>query len=182
MTLDIDSQKIFEVSGMYNPGTYATEKAFLNDKLKRKKRYENVIYLPVCYQNHWYSVGKRNFNYSKNLKWTRDLLWGIYDKYTVTTCAIDIAVYMGFQEIYLIGVDCNYTGTTTHFISPGSNYGKMTTDMALSAQEAMKQGYQFIADNMNKYGIKVYNATRGGMLEVFERKNFDELFCNSDVE
>ena len=25
-------------------------------------------------------------------------------------------------------------------------------------------------------GIKIYNATRGGMLEVFERVNFDDLF------
>lgn len=26
------------------------------------------------------------------------------------------------------------------------------------------------------HGIKIYNATRGGKLEVFERVNFDKLF------
>jgi len=26
------------------------------------------------------------------------------------------------------------------------------------------------------HGIKIYNATRGGKLEVFERVNFDDLF------
>lgn len=26
------------------------------------------------------------------------------------------------------------------------------------------------------HGIKIYNATRGGKLEVFERVNFDALF------
>jgi hypothetical protein len=32
------------------------------------------------------------------------------------------------------------------------------------------------ADNKE---IKIYNATRGGHLEEFERINFDDIFCNS---
>lgn len=175
ITLDPDSQKSFEANGEFLPGKYATEKAFLNDVVRRQKKYDNVIYLPVCYQNHWYSIGKENFPYDKNLKWTNDLLWGIYDKYTVTISAIDIAVYMGFGEIYLLGVDCNYTGTTTYFINPGEDYEKKTANMALATQIAMTKGYEFVANNMKKHGVMVYNATRGGMLEVFERRDFDEL-------
>ena len=36
--------------------------------------------------------------------------------------------------------------------------------------------YEVAKENAEKKGIKIYNATRGGKLEVFERVDFDSLF------
>ena len=36
--------------------------------------------------------------------------------------------------------------------------------------------YVAIKEQCEKRGIKVYNATRGGKLEVFQRVDFDDLF------
>lgn len=38
--------------------------------------------------------------------------------------------------------------------------------------------YQKIKKYADKKGIKIYNATRGGYLEIFERVNFDTLFSD----
>lgn len=38
------------------------------------------------------------------------------------------------------------------------------------------EAHQSIKYYAETHGIKIYNATRGGMLEIFERVEFDKLF------
>ena len=42
--------------------------------------------------------------------------------------------------------------------------------------EKSTRTYIAMKQHCDKRGVKVYNATRGGKLEVFPRINFDELF------
>lgn len=117
----------------------------------------------------------------------------IYDGGTVTYVSIQCAVYLGFREIILLGVDHSFAreerkdGTVeinnmnkNHFTNYqtedfwGNNKSDEETvifpvDFATMAFETAKQ----YAD---AHGIKILNATRGGKLEVFARVNFDSLF------
>jgi hypothetical protein len=101
----------------------------------------------------------------------------VYDGYSITYSLIQIAVYMGFTEIYLIGVDCNYKkGEKNHFAESGfidkneeKNHDKMTT------------GYIVAKDYADSHNIKIVNCTRGGMLEVFERKNLEDVLVNKGI-
>lgn len=98
----------------------------------------------------------------------------VYDGYSITYSLIQIAVYMGFKEIYLLGVDCSYKrGAKNHIVESGNddkneekNYEKMTT--------AYKVAKQYTDD----HNIKIVNCTRGGMLEVFTRKSLEEVISN----
>jgi len=106
------------------------------------------------------------------------LHWGA----TVTYDCLQLAAYMGFEEIYLLGVDFNYSRLTNnngeiiennvvnHF-SPlyGMNVFAGNVDI-------MRAAYETARDYAVQHGIKIYNATRGGKLEVFERVDFDHLF------
>jgi hypothetical protein len=93
----------------------------------------------------------------------------VYDGFTITYSMIQIAVYMGFREIYLLGVDCNYTKI-------GNNYIKdYITQTDFNAGFLMSESYKVAKEYADRNGIKIYNASRGGKLEVFERVNFDEL-------
>ena len=38
------------------------------------------------------------------------------------------------------------------------------------------EGYMCAKEYAERHEIKIYNATRGGKLEVFERVDFDSLF------
>ena len=105
--------------------------------------------------------------------------------YTVTFTAIQFAIYMGFKEIYLIGMDFNFS-------TKREKSGKITKDDSVQDHFYAKK-YQatvpFFYDNnlyaynvareyAEKHGIRILNATRGGKLEVFERVNMDELIAN----
>ncbi len=153
---------------------------FLNDMIKRSG--ENIIPTPINYLDHWFNYGNAKYNYRKNLKFSKDPLYGLYDKYTTTISIIETAIYMGFKEIYLLGVDCNYAGKNLHFRNTEYDQKDWAPNKNLDVAEIQRQsniiGYEFIKEEAEKRGIKIYNSTRGGQLEVFERVDFDSINFN----
>lgn len=101
----------------------------------------------------------------------------VYDGYSITYSMLQIAVYMGFSEIYLLGCDCSYdvSSEKQHFVESGY-YDKIADTVG----ERMIYAYTVAKEwlDKNRPDVKVFNATRGGMLEVFPRKTLDELFYN----
>lgn len=107
---------------------------------------------------------------------------------TVTFTCMQLAVYMGFSRIYLLGVDHNYQVTI-------DLDGNVVTDP--NAKDYFCEGYDSdikenvihdMGQNTRAYlGAKgylaahresdsvIYNATRGGKLEVFPRADFDQV-------
>lgn len=104
---------------------------------------------------------------------------------TVTFTCIDIAAYMGFSEIYLIGVDHNYQVTinedgNTVVDENAKDYfcNDYDSDIKNVVVHDMRQNtiaYRKAKQYCDEHGIHVYNATRGGKLEVFDRVDFDTL-------
>jgi hypothetical protein len=129
-----------------------------------------------------YQINQNNFS--------NNLIEGIYGGDTITYENIQIALNLGYNPIYLIGCDHYYpgeielesnvvihTGEKTHFIdgyrtkglkSNKADIGKMNTAYTIARQ---------FADSKN---VHIYNLTRGGHLEVFVRKNIDEVLQNFD--
>lgn len=100
------------------------------------------------------------------------------DKYlcdgpTVIFSVIQLAIYMGFTEICLLGTDCNYNGA--------KQYSELTSyqnvPVPYDSQEQFFAGYRAVKREIEnkKLNVSIYNATRGGMLEIFERKKLEEL-------
>lgn len=106
-----------------------------------------------------------------------DLVYGVYSKGTVTYSCIQLAVYMGFREIYLLGVDFNfsknYKDKSNHFVPTYYNENSQT---GIFLKDESIESYEAAREYADAHGIRIYNATRGGKLEVFERRNFDDLF------
>ncbi len=98
----------------------------------------------------------------------------VYSGGTVTYSAMQIAVYLGFKEIYLLGVDCG----NNHFYKDGKEEAcdKDAWDPRNFNVSYWLAAYRIAKDYADSHGIKIYNATRGGALEVFERVDFDSLF------
>lgn len=96
--------------------------------------------------------------------------------HTVIYVALQLAIYMGFKEIYLLGVDCSYTSTfengkkgTNYFYEAKNNQvvEKDATNMFLAFESAKRCAQE--------YGVKIFNATRGGCLETFERVDLEKI-------
>ncbi len=113
----------------------------------------------------------------KKYKFSEDITSGTYGGGSVLYDCIQIAVYMGFKRLYILGADHSYknnqSDVSNHFhkdyYARQSNPNKYCPD---------KVEYAFMSAKRyaDAHGIKIYNATRGGKLEIFERVDFDSLF------
>ena len=113
-----------------------------------------------------------------DLKYSCNLVKGIYDEYDVTISAIQIAQFMGFSEVYLLGVDCSYMRAEKYSIDAENTMANLYSEDYYSYMERQKQkAFRFIKNVIeDEYkDFHVYNATRGGNLDCFERVDIDEL-------
>ena len=95
----------------------------------------------------------------------------IYDGYSVTYSMLQLAVYMGFSDIYLLGTDCSYNKNShNYFIDSGWKDKNATT-----VGERMIYGFSVAKKYAEKHGVHIFNATRGGMLDAFDRVDLDEV-------
>lgn len=116
------------------------------------------------------------WNRSVDFRWTKfnsDIDKGMYAFGTVTNIAIAIAMYMGYKEVYLIGCDCS--NLNKHVVNDVSDAEKSDEKAAEIAAIQIK-GYRNMRRIAEDNCIKIYNSTRGGALEEFERVDFDTLF------
>lgn len=118
-------------------------------------------------------------------KFSEDFSKGLYRGYTVTYCSLQLAAYLGAKEIYILGVDHNYSddpvAEENHFIKDyfteeEKEKHRETYKSVMSGIHSATKAYKAAEIYSRKHGFRIYNATRGGKLEVFERVDFDDLF------
>jgi hypothetical protein len=98
----------------------------------------------------------------------------LYDGTTCVHSIIQLACFMGFSEVYLLGVDCGSATKADHaeaFDEAGQGFflGGGGIDMI--------ENFRSLRDDMERKGVpmRVYNATRGGYLDVFPRVDLLEV-------
>ena len=155
-----------------------THKIFPSDLSQVLKQDSYTLYVNFIRQYKGFPKFSKNFYDA--------VFWGG----TVTMFNLQLAYYLGSREIYLLGVDHSYLNPQkgdqvsgniiksnnpdkNHFhpqyFGPGFRYHDPKVDRMEAAYEEAKR---FI----ERSGGKIYNATRGGQLEVFPRVDFDSLF------
>ena len=140
-----------------------------------KKKFstpEKYVYFHISGAYHLYEMiyGPKYF-----AKYSDDCYKTVYDGYTITYSIMQLAMYMGFDELYLIGADCSYLGKKEHFIEtghhdPGVQY----------AAERMFTSYGVAKEYAEAHGVKIFNATRGGCLELFPRVKLEDVLLNNE--
>lgn len=172
---------------------------------KAKKLSSDVSWFFTSITNNGFDYREKigNMRFIQTLNWSingekepffaNDITNGICVSGTVTYLALQIAVFMGYKEIYLLGIDFSFSTERTRDGKIKVNDIKNHFDLAESAEVDRENkkvnGYAYIADvdiqkmefqkakeYADSHGIKIYNATRGGKLEVFDRVDFDSLF------
>ncbi len=136
---------------------------------KRFPLWKSAIPFHSKYHKHYLCYGKDlKTGFSKNAS-----LY-VHDGYTILYSLLQIAVYIGYTEIYLIGADCNYDQKVQHSSACTNDVVTQGINRTLSGP-AMIASYQVAKKYADSHNIKIYNATRGGMLEVFPRVNLDDI-------
>ncbi|PGS52651.1 hypothetical protein COC46_09345 [Bacillus sp. AFS041924] len=144
---------------------YDIKYKFISNVISKQKNVsEGYFVFPLNLLNHM------TFHKNYKTKFSDDVSKVVYDGYSITYSMLQLAVYMGFSEIYLLGVDCNYSLTSPqHFKDYG--YKETSSEAVIRMISAYKEAKKYAERNQ----VKIYNATRGGMLEVFERVNLDVI-------
>lgn len=167
-----------------------------NMLLKYAEEIENLD-LPIKFVPGYM---KENFNNKKGLaffynyvrrlfdgteaEFSYDVAEQTYEGGTVTYLCMQLAVYMGFKEIYLLGNDFTYSVEKTDdgiHMNPVQDY---FSDKYITSGEKRffpridlcQKGFEKALEESKTHNFKIFNATRGGKLEIFERVDFDSLF------
>lgn len=153
-------------------GRFSQRDAFFHYRVTPMTKQENMHKVLIHYGNH-----RKKSIANGRMKITYDPSVCIYDCFTVTNMAINLAIYMGFKKIYIIGADATYKLEKTHFIEGEWEliHKKAQKGLDIAVKRSMI-GYLRMKEFARKRKVEVYNATRGGMLEIFPRANLDELF------
>ncbi len=146
------------------------------------KKYDNIQYMRLYYEEDNCGLPKFSADCDKLINLSC----------TVTYSMLQMAVYMGFQTIYLLGMDCSYQyevleDGTVICNDNVKDYGDIIGELYKDVPKGIKgfwaaenyqhiKGYKAAKNFAENNNIKIFNATRGGKLEVFERVDFDSLF------
>jgi hypothetical protein len=143
----------------------------------------------------WHNRDKIRFTEDMSFLWTRsglrswfytDLTEGCWEGNTVTMACIQLAYYMGFKEVYLLGVDHSYQFSGTPHaeqVSQGDdpnhfapNYFGKGFRWHLPDLEGSELAYRVANHIFKTSGRKICDATIGGKLQVFPKVEYYSLF------
>jgi hypothetical protein len=131
-----------------------------------------VIYLDTDF------TGEENF--------CLDLTGRIFEGYTVTYVALQLAYHMGFEQVILVGVDHNFVtqgAANQAIISQGDDPNHFTPNYfgkgfkwQLPDLIGSERAYILAREAYTKAGRRVMDATVGGKLTIFPKVDYYTLF------
>jgi hypothetical protein len=119
-------------------------------------------------------------------KFATDLRGRLWEGATVTYVALQLAYFMGFDQVILIGVDHNYSTQgkpNTTVLSTGDdpnhfsgNYFGKGFRWQLPDLDVSERSYAMALQAYTRAGRQVIDATVGGKLAIFPKKDCNSLF------
>lgn len=121
------------------------------------------------------------------LEFTPSIDKEIYAGQNIAIFAIQIAISMGFKQIYLIGLDHDWiyrliNKSQTKFHESKSDFSIANQDKFsfwIKVYHKLWSDYEYIKKYAEKKNVKIINLTEGGVLDVFDRENFEDAISNS---
>jgi hypothetical protein len=143
---------------------------------------------------YWFNKKPRNPAAGPLGKFTPDASSRVFSAATVSISMMQLAAYLGFSHLYLIGCDTNYTipatvrteGKAHQLVSTknddpnhfSADYFGAGSKWHPPDQEKMMEHYQWAKEACDQLGVQVSNATVGGKLEVFPRVDYLRILQN----
>lgn len=156
-------------------------KVLLNNK-EKISHLKGEIFVKSHYAKRYRVPGATYYNmlFKQNpIGFSHNIQNVVYSGQTVAYSMIQFATYMGFTEIYLMGIDCSYS-INNNAVSGDSYFDKKMFDPKkphnLPEVDTMLLSFEQARKTCEPMGIRICNAARGGKLEIFPRVDFDTLF------
>lgn len=183
----------------FNPTYYVVEDIFVaEDRAEEIKAYSGPKkfigdYLRYCLEGSndtiWVNIRYVFDSYPEFPHFSTDCIREIWVGGTVSYVCMQLAFFMGIDTLFLIGFDHNYiikpdatvsgvnitsnSDDPNHFHPGYFGAGYRWHDPLLSRMEI---AYRKAKRIFEEHGRKIFNATMGGNLDVFERVDYNSLF------
>lgn len=148
-------------------------------------------YLPRQANHHYARWLPPMDNRSPFREFSCDLAKGIAWGSTITYSMLQMAVHMGFKEIYILGLDHSYVEPKTRdggaLVSEGElnhfhpDYRKPGERWHYPVLDRLEYSYQYAKDHCDRIGVMTYNASRFSKLDIFPRVDLDLVLKRSVV-
>ena len=173
--------KLFDEIPFHPTYYFAQDNKIILDNKEEIAGYKGTRFVKAHYAKRYHIKGVTYYNMlfpQHPIGFSNNLSKVVYSGQTVTYSMIQFAAYMGFKEIYLIGVDCNYSSgnsviTQDSYFDPRLFNSKRS--YAAPEVDTNLLAYARAREVCDEQGVKIYNATRGGKLEIFERADLDKV-------
>jgi hypothetical protein len=119
-------------------------------------------------------------------RFCKDISLGVHEGWTVTYVALQIAYYLGFEEVIIIGMDhrFEYSGQPNESrILKGDDPNHFCHDYFGGGQEwdnpdlqRSEESYQLARIEYEKVGRRIIDATLNGACSVFEKEDYRKVF------
>lgn len=171
----------------YRPDYIASVNPFVNEQ---NAEFFNTTNIPLFLRNDAMAHIKprRNVSYlypAAQQKFARDCSVSIYEGYTVTFVALQLAYHMGFEQVAVIGCDHNFAqkGPANKTVVSGEkdashfdpNYFAGGVKWQLPDLLQSEVSYSMARDVFEGSGRRLFNCTEGGNLEVFQRMSLADF-------
>jgi len=116
----------------------------------------------------------------------KDISQGVNEGYTVTYAALQIAYFLGFKKVIIIGMDHHFTYSgkpneskilegkdINHFCEDYFGYGQTWDNPDLAHSEVF---YKIAKKVFEEEGREIIDATYGGHCSIFKKMNYRDLF------
>ncbi len=135
-------------------------------------------------ERYWNDIG---------IQFSEDFGEIVYLGSSIIYIALQLAFYLGCNPVYLVGVDFDYGQlgrdqqpgkvevteenlTTIQAIHHRPDYHGLGDYIGVPNFELQQKAYTIAKSRFEHHGRKIYNATHGGQLGVFDRIDFDSIF------
>lgn len=143
-------------------GGRAGQKYFSHKKWYDKRVHHRII--PIKRKG-----GFENFKENEYIE-IDDLTEGAYHDASVTGFCLQIAFYMGFKKIYLIGCDCDYSEGRWNTTSHNRFFGNQIVNTV-----SLKKSLKKLKKIFEREGRKIIDCTVGGKLDMFRKEKLEDI-------
>lgn len=170
--------------------------AVLIEHAGKKQRTPTRLVLPTGPNRYFFNERPNSTDDLPRSMFSLDADEHVVQPHTVAITMLQLAAYMGFTTIYLIGCDTDYVlgdsvrtagrdgeldvalvskrdDDANHF---DPTYFGRRRKWHMPRTDLMIRHYEHAKAALESAGVRVYNATLGGKLEVFPRVHFEQLF------
>lgn len=154
---------------------------YINNELNTLKKYSKTVFCYAGIENFskWNNVYYFDYIYqqlTKNSIFQTDLTKPLIAYHSVIHFAIQIAYYLGFKTIFLLGVDLDFIKNTGHCYKETVDEKQRQLEHSIKMANEMLRGIDIFGQFLNDNNVSLQNASPKGIVDCIKRVKYEELF------